>query len=68
MLASLEPAVLDFLVALAPLERLHPELCTLLTGREDAAALLVQLNNETPVLQAAEGGAPGGGPGAAAAA
>lgn len=55
MLTALEPATLDFLVAVVALDRLHPELCVLLSGREDAPSLLARLNNETPVLQAAEG-------------
>lgn len=55
MLSTLDPAVQDFLTVLAPIERLHPQLCILLSGREDAPALLARLNNETPVLYAAEG-------------
>lgn len=55
MLATLDPATQDFLLAVAPLERLHPELCALLTGRADAAALLARLQEQTPILLAVEG-------------
>jgi LuxR family transcriptional regulator, maltose regulon positive regulatory protein len=55
MLSTLEPSVQDFLMTLVLLERLHPQLCSQLTGRDDAPALLARLNNETPVLSAAEG-------------
>ncbi|MBP7080432.1 MAG: AAA family ATPase [Rhodocyclaceae bacterium] len=55
MLGSLEPTMQEFLVTLVPLDRLHPDLCVLMTGRDDAPAVLSRLNNETPVLHAAEG-------------
>jgi LuxR family maltose regulon positive regulatory protein len=55
ILPRLDREDVAFLTAVAPLEQLHPELCTAVTGRSDCAALLERLRNETPVLQAVEG-------------
>ena len=56
LLVNLDPGDSDFLVRIAVLDLLHPELCRVVSGAEDAAARLARLNNDTPVFAAAEGG------------
>lgn len=56
LLVNLDPGDRDFLVRIAVLDLLHPDLCRAVSGAEDAAARLARLNNDTPVFAAAEGG------------
>ena len=56
LLVNLDPGDSDFLVRIAVLDLLHPELCRAVSGAEDAAARLARLNNDTPVFAAGEGG------------
>ncbi|SCX66063.1 LuxR C-terminal-related transcriptional regulator [Variovorax sp. EL159] len=56
LLLNLDPDDRDFLVCIAALDLLHPDLCRAVSGTEDAAARLARLNNDTPVFAAAEGG------------
>jgi LuxR family maltose regulon positive regulatory protein len=44
----------DFILRCSLLDALHPDLCTALTGRSDAAEALIKLRNETPLLVTAE--------------
>ena len=55
LLANLAPDDLQFLTRIAPLDLLHPALCSALVG-EDAAPRLARLVRETPVFAAAEQG------------
>jgi LuxR family maltose regulon positive regulatory protein len=56
LLVNLDPDDRDFLVRIAVLDLLHPELCRAVSGVDDAAARLARLSNDTPVFAAAEGG------------
>ncbi|MBW8720245.1 MAG: LuxR family transcriptional regulator, partial [Variovorax paradoxus] len=56
LLVNLDPDDRDFLVRIAVLDLLHPDLCRAASGAEDAAARLARLSNDTPVFAAAEGG------------
>jgi len=56
LLVNLDPQDRDFLVRIAVLDLLHPELCQVVSGADDAAARLARLSNDTPVFAAAEGG------------
>ncbi|RZU02436.1 helix-turn-helix transcriptional regulator [Rivibacter subsaxonicus] len=56
MLANLEALDLAFLTRIALLDNLHPELCRMLTGDDDASRRLERISRETPVFVAAEHG------------
>jgi LuxR family maltose regulon positive regulatory protein len=56
LLVNLDPADRDFLVRIAMLDLLHPDLCRAVSGAEDAQARLARLSNDTPVFAASEGG------------
>jgi LuxR family transcriptional regulator, maltose regulon positive regulatory protein len=53
-LARLEPHEAEFVVACSHLDALHPDLCRVVTGNPDAAALLDHLHHRTPILTAIE--------------
>ena len=50
LLARLPPDVLDFLVKISVLDAIHPELCRVTTGRQDAETLLSRLRAGTPIF------------------
>lgn len=52
LLANLPPDRHEFLVRISILDRLHAELCASLTGRSDAASILSELRDTTPLLVA----------------
>lgn len=56
LLVNLDPDDRDFLVRIAVLDLLHPDLCRVVSSAEDATARLARLSNDTPVFAAAEGG------------
>ncbi|BDI05877.1 LuxR C-terminal-related transcriptional regulator [Sphaerotilus microaerophilus] len=60
LLANLVPSDLDFLVRIAALEALHPQLCDAVMGATAGAATAVErltrLARDTPILAASEGG------------
>ncbi len=56
LLANLDPGDSDFLVRIAILDHLHPDLCRAVTGHDDAIVRLARLSRETPVFAESEGG------------
>jgi LuxR family maltose regulon positive regulatory protein len=56
MLANLAAADVDFLIRIAILDPLHPDLCRAVTEDEEAAARLARLSRDTPIFVAAEHG------------
>lgn len=56
LLANLDPADRDFLVRIAVLDRLHPDLCRAVVGADDAGERLTRLMRDTPVFVGAEQG------------
>ena len=44
-----------FLIEISCLDRIQPELCEWMTGREDSSTMLVHLRDETPIFQDAVG-------------
>jgi len=54
LLANLDPHDTDFLVRIAVLDLLHPELCRELVESEDAPERLARLARDTPLFAAAE--------------
>jgi LuxR family maltose regulon positive regulatory protein len=56
LLTNLDPGDRDFLVRIAILDHLHPDLCRAVADVEDAVARLARLSRDTPVFAAAEGG------------
>ncbi|HSV61269.1 MAG TPA: AAA family ATPase [Variovorax sp.] len=56
LLANLDPGDSDFLVRVAVLDDLHPELCRALTQDDGAPERLARLGRDTPVFAAAERG------------
>lgn len=56
LLAGMAPDDRDFLVRIAILEVLHPDLCCAVTGAADAAVRLARLGQDTPVLATSEDG------------
>lgn len=56
LLANLDPGDRDFLVRIAILDHLHPDLCGAVTGAADAGVRLARLASDTPVFATAEGG------------
>jgi LuxR family maltose regulon positive regulatory protein len=56
MLANLAPADAEFLVRIAILDNVHPDLCRSLTGADDAEERLATLGRSTPLFVAAEQG------------
>lgn len=53
---KLELADRDFLVRISVLDDLHPDLCRVLSGQEDASERLARLARDTPVFATAERG------------
>lgn len=56
LLANLDPGDSDFLVRIAILDHLHPDLCRAVTDCDDATERLARLSRDTPVFAAAERG------------
>lgn len=56
LLANLDASDRDYLVQIASLDHLHPDLCRALTGMDDAAERLHRLGRDTPVFVASEQG------------
>jgi len=56
LLANLATEDRDFLVRIAILDHLHPDLCRVVTDDADASDRLARLSLETPVFVSAEGG------------
>ncbi|MDO5624932.1 MAG: LuxR C-terminal-related transcriptional regulator [Pseudomonadota bacterium] len=56
LLANLDAQDRDFLVRVAMLDHLHPDLCRAVTGDADAASRLARLGVDTPVYISAEDG------------
>ena len=56
LLTNLVPQDRDFLIQLAILGHLHPDLCRVVTGDAEAATRLARLSMDTPVFVSAEGG------------
>lgn len=50
LVARLEPEQVDFLISIAVLETLHPDLCIALTDNPRAGALLLELCASTPIF------------------
>jgi len=50
LMAKLTPDDADFLIRIAVVDHLHPDLCRVLTGREHASAYLARLVRETPIF------------------
>ncbi|HEX7156142.1 MAG TPA: LuxR family transcriptional regulator, partial [Burkholderiaceae bacterium] len=55
LLANLDAADADFLERIAVVDRLHPDLCRVLIGAEDAPERLARLARDTPVFLSDEG-------------
>ena len=56
LLANLDASDRDYLAQIAALDHLHPDLCRVATGMEDAAERLHRLSRDTPVFVASEQG------------
>ena len=56
LVSELTPELAAFLVRIAAVDRVHPELCRAVTGLEQAGALLDQLSRSTPILSASTQG------------
>ena len=57
LLSNLDPDDLGYLTRISVLDHLHPELCSALVERPDAAARLERLARDTPVFVSSEQGA-----------
>jgi LuxR family maltose regulon positive regulatory protein len=55
LLSNLDPVDADFLQRIAILDQLHPDLCRVVVGSNDAPERLVRLARDTPVFQSGEG-------------
>ncbi len=55
LLANLDAADADFLQRIAVVDRLHPDLCRVLIGADDAPERLARLARDTPVFLSDEG-------------
>jgi LuxR family transcriptional regulator, maltose regulon positive regulatory protein len=56
LISNFAPCEVDFLVRIAALDNLHPDLCRTVTGDESAAQRLTRMSRDTPVFAAAEQG------------
>lgn len=56
LLAGLEPFLVEFLVRVAAVGTICPDLARVVTGREDSRELLARLHAETPILAEDEAG------------
>jgi len=56
LLDHLAPGDLDFLIRIAAVDMVHPDLCRELTGREDAVEQLARLARDTPIFVVGDDG------------
>ena len=56
LISNFAPSEVDFLVRIAALDNVHPDLCQALTGDESTAQRLTRMSRDTPIFAASEKG------------
>lgn len=56
LISNFAPTDVDFLIRIAALDNLHPDLCLALTGDESTSQRLTRMGRDTPVFASAEQG------------
>src|SRR4029450_12870217 len=56
LISNFAPADIDFLVRMAALDALHPEMCRAVTASDEAPQWLARMSRDTPVFAATEHG------------